>query len=169
MKKPKPMNQELEAYLPLVHAAAWRLRRLHNLPSHVHEDLLQEGFLGLLDAHTRYESTHGASFGTFARSRVMGAMVDYLHREGRGDSNNQYFAHEHVMEPVERAVAARESLSLISAAVSNLTYRRRKIMEAVVNFESLEDAAEDVAVGYRKARRWRLEGLEEIAGMLEVA
>ena len=58
---------------------------------------------------------------------------------------------------------------LISAAVENLSYRRRKIMEAVVNFESLELAAEEVAVGYRKARKWRLEGLEEFAGMLEVA
>ena len=35
-------------------------------------------------------------------------------------------------------------------------------MEAVVNFESLEQAAEAVAVEYRKARKWRLEGLEEL-------
>ena len=42
-------------------------------------------------------------------------------------------------------------------------------MEAVVNFESLEDAAEDVAVGYRKALKWRLEGLEEFAGIVGVA
>jgi molybdenum-dependent DNA-binding transcriptional regulator ModE len=73
------------------------------------------------------------------------------------------------MQPVEGAVAARESLSMISTALSNLTHRRRKIMEAVVNFESVEEAAEDVAVSYRKARIWRLEGLEEFAGMLEAA
>ena len=161
MKTPKPMVRELDAYLPLVQSTAWRLNRLHNLPRHLHEDLVQEGFIGLLDAHTRYNSTRG-SFGTFARPRVEGAMLDYLHREGRGDCQNHDFDHHHAQHPVEEAVAARESLSLISSAVEALSYRRRKIMEAVVNFESLEDAAEDVAVGYRKALKWRLEGLEEL-------
>jgi RNA polymerase sigma factor (sigma-70 family) len=169
MKKPKSKNRSLDIYLPLIQSTAWQLHRLHNLPQHIHEDLVQEGFLGLLDAHTRYDSARQVSFGTFARPRVVGAMLDYLHRESRGDCINKGFEHDHVMEQVERTVAARESLSLISEAVSNLTHRRRKIMEAVVNFESVEEAAEEVAVGYRKARKWRLEGLEEFAGMLEVA
>jgi RNA polymerase sigma factor (sigma-70 family) len=169
MKTPKPIVCELDAYLPLVQSTAWRLHRLHNLPQHIHEDLVQEGFLGILDAHSRYDSAQGASFGAFARPRVLGAMLDYLNRENRGDCYNQGFAHDHAMQPVEGAVAARESLSMISTALSNLTHRRRKIMEAVVNFESVEEAAEDVAVSYRKARIWRLEGLEEFAGMLEAA
>ena len=162
MKTPKRMVRELDAYLPLIQSTAWRLKRLHGLPCHIHEDLVQEGFIGLLDAHTRYDSGREISFGTFARPRVKGAMLDYLHREGRGDCQNHDFDHHHTLHPVEEAVAARESLSLISTSVSNLTYRRRKIMEAVVNFESLEDAAEEVAVDYRKARKWRLEGLEEL-------
>ena len=162
MTIPKPMACELDAYLPLVQSTAWRLHRLHHLPQHIHEDLVQEGFIGLLDAHTRYDSTRQVSFGTFARPRVVGAMLDFLHRESRGDCYNQGFEHGHSMQPVESAVAARESLSMISAAVSNLTHRRRKIMEAVVNFESLEEAAEEVAVSYRKAREWRLEFLREM-------
>mgnify|MGYP005650891599 CR=1 FL=1 len=166
MKKPKSMNQDLEKYLPLVQAAAWRLHHIHGLPYHVYPDLVQEGFLGLLDASTRYNSAMGATFGTFARPRVVGAMLDYLHREGRGRYSPD-FEHHHALQPVEQAVAARESLSVISAAVSNLTPRRRKIVEAAVNFESLEDAAEEVAVDYRKARKWRLEFLRELR--LEVA
>ena len=168
MKKPKSMNQRLERYLPLIRSTAWRLHRLHNLPRHLYPDLVQEGFIGLLDASTRYDADRLVSFGTFAKPRVVGAMLDFLSRESRGRISPD-FEHHHAMRPVEEAVAARESLSVISAAVSNLTHRRRKIMEAVVNFESLEEAAEDVAVGYRKARKWRLEGLEEFAGMLEVA
>jgi len=162
MKTPKPVIRELDSYLPLVQSTAWRLHRLHNLPQHIHEDLVQEGFIGLLDAHSRYNLAGGASFGTFARPRVLGAMLDYLQRESLGDCYNQGFAHDRAMQPVEEAVSARESLSLISTAVSNLTHRRRKIMEAVLNIESLEEAAEEVAVGYRKARKWRLEGLEEL-------
>ena len=169
MKTPKPMVRELDAYLPLIQSTAWRLKRLHGLPRHIHEDLVQEGFIGLLDAHTRYDSGRAIPFGTFARPRVEGAMLDYLHRESRVEYWPLDDEHHHSRHPVENAVAARESLSLISAAVDNLSYRRRKIMEAVVNFESLELAAEDVEVGYRKALKWRLEGLEEFAVMLEVA
>ena len=168
MKKPKSMNQELDAYLPLVQAAAWRLHHIHGLPLHIFPDLIQEGFLGLLDAHTRFDGNGGASFGTFARPRVQGAMLDFLSRESRGRYTPD-FGRRHAMQPIEGAVAARESLTMISTAVSNLTHRRRKIMEAVVSFESLEDAAEDVAVAYRKARKWRSEGLEELAGMLRAA
>jgi RNA polymerase sigma factor (sigma-70 family) len=160
MKRSKSMSQSLVVYLPLVQSTAWRLHRLHNVPPHTHEDLVQEGFLGLLDAHTRYDSDRHVSFGTFARPRVVGAMLDFLNRESRG-RHTPDFDHHHAMSPVEEAVAARESLSVISAAVSNLTPRRRKVMEAVVNFESLEEAAEDVAVDYRKARKWRLEFLRE--------
>jgi len=88
-------------------------------------------------------------------------MLDFLSRESRGRYSPD-FEHHHALQPVEQTVAARESLSVISAAVSDLPHRRRKIMEAVVNFESLEKAAEEVAVGYRKAKKWRLEGLEEL-------
>jgi RNA polymerase sigma factor (sigma-70 family) len=160
MQKPKLMNHELDAYLPLIQAAAWRLHHVHNLPLHLHADLIQEGFLGLLDAHTRYDSDRGASFGTFARPRVVGAMLDFLSRESRG-RNSVDFGHHHALQAVEHAVAARESLSMIGAAVSNLTPRRRRIMEAVTKLESLEEAAEEVAVDYRKARKWRLEFLRE--------
>ena len=162
MKTPKPMVRELDAYLPLVQSTAWRLKRLHGLPRQIHEDLVQEGFIGLLDAHTRYDPGREFTFGTYARPRIEGAMLDYLHRESRVVYWPLDDEHHHAQHPVENAVAARESLSLISSAVEALSYRRRKIMKAVVNFESLEDAAEDVAVGYRKALKWRLEGLEEL-------
>jgi RNA polymerase sigma factor (sigma-70 family) len=162
MKRPKSVNQNLDIYLPLVLSTAWRLHRLHNLPQHIHEDLVQEGFIGLLDAHTRYDADRLISFGTFALPRVRGAMLDYLHREGRGDCINQGFEHDHAQQPIEQAVAARESLSLISTTVSNLSPRRRRVMEAVVNFESLEEAAEEVAVNHRKARMWRLEFLSKL-------
>ena len=162
MKTPKSMNHELDAYLPLIQAAAWRLHHIHGLPLHLHPDLVQEGFIGLLDAHTRYDSTRGVSFGTFARPRVEGAMLDYLHRESRVEYWPLDDEHHHTAQPVEQAVVARESLLLISAALENLSPRRRKIMEAVVNFESLEAAAEEVAVDYRKAQKWRLEFLREL-------
>lgn len=49
-----------------------------HLPSFVDlDDLKSEGFLGLVDASSRYDDTRG-KFGTFAVHRIHGAIVDYL-------------------------------------------------------------------------------------------
>ena len=82
------MNQDLVKYLPLVQAAAWRLHHVHNLPLHLHPDLVQEGFIGLLDAQTRYDPNRQTTFGTFARPRVLGAMLDHFAQESRVDCQN---------------------------------------------------------------------------------
>jgi RNA polymerase sigma factor for flagellar operon FliA len=42
------------------------------------DDLVQAGMIGLLDAITRYEETHGAQFETYAVLRIRGAMLDEL-------------------------------------------------------------------------------------------
>ena len=42
------------------------------------DDLIQAGMIGLLDAITRYEETHGAQFETYAVLRIRGAMLDEL-------------------------------------------------------------------------------------------
>ena len=36
------------------------------------DDLLQEGYIALIDAHGRYDASRGASFKTFAYRRVRG-------------------------------------------------------------------------------------------------
>ena len=47
-------------------------------PSVEVDDLIQAGMIGLLDAITRYEETHGAQFETYAVQRIRGAMLDEL-------------------------------------------------------------------------------------------
>jgi RNA polymerase sigma factor for flagellar operon FliA len=42
------------------------------------DDLIQAGMIGLLDAVSRYEETHGAQFETYAVQRIRGAMLDEL-------------------------------------------------------------------------------------------
>src|ERR1700739_2519311 len=42
------------------------------------DDLIQAGMIGLLDAISRYEETHGAQFETYAVLRIRGAMLDEL-------------------------------------------------------------------------------------------
>jgi RNA polymerase sigma factor for flagellar operon FliA len=42
------------------------------------EDLMQAGFVGLVDASHRYEPKPGVTFGAYAAIRIRGAMIDHL-------------------------------------------------------------------------------------------
>src|ERR1043166_2233740 len=66
-------------YLPLVKTVVGRLAM--TLPTHVDiEDLYSVGTGGLLDALRNFDQAHGASFETYARIRIRGAVIDELRR-----------------------------------------------------------------------------------------
>ena len=72
-------NELVIKYLPLVSAAVARLAM--TLPDHVdRDDLNSVGMMGLLQALRNYNPECGASFETYARLRVRGAMLDELRR-----------------------------------------------------------------------------------------
>ena len=72
-------NALVEKYLPLVSSAVARLAM--TLPDHVDQgDLHSVGLVGLLQALRNFDPACGASFETFARLRVRGAMLDELRR-----------------------------------------------------------------------------------------
>ena len=70
-------NDLLETHVPLVKKLAHQMKA--KLPPSVEvDDLIQAGLIGLLDAVSRYEETHGAQFETYAVQRIRGAMLDEL-------------------------------------------------------------------------------------------
>jgi RNA polymerase sigma factor for flagellar operon FliA len=70
-------NDLLTEHMPLVKRLAHHMKA--KLPPSVEvDDLVQAGMIGLLDAITRYEETHGAQFETYAVLRIRGAMLDEL-------------------------------------------------------------------------------------------
>jgi RNA polymerase sigma factor for flagellar operon FliA len=70
-------NHLLSTHAPLVKRLAYQLKA--KLPPSVEvDDLIQAGMIGLLDAITRYEDTHGAQFETYAIQRIRGSMLDEL-------------------------------------------------------------------------------------------
>ncbi|HXP61422.1 MAG TPA: FliA/WhiG family RNA polymerase sigma factor [Dongiaceae bacterium] len=72
-------NALVERYLPLVRTVVGRVAL--SLPAHVRpEDLHSAGLVGLLQAIRSYDATAGASFETFARFRIRGAILDELRR-----------------------------------------------------------------------------------------
>jgi RNA polymerase sigma factor for flagellar operon FliA len=72
-------NALVGKYLSLVSSIAARLAM--TLPEHVdQDDLYSAGLVGLLHAVRNYDPTCGASFETYARTRVRGAMLDELRK-----------------------------------------------------------------------------------------
>lgn len=66
-------------YLPLVRTIVGRIAM--TLPAHVRiDDLQSAGLVGLLQALRNYDPTSAASFETYARNRIRGAVLDELRR-----------------------------------------------------------------------------------------
>lgn len=65
--------QLIVKYGKLVHKLAWKYS--HSIPSLTHEDLTQEGNIGLLKAIRTYDPTKGAKFLTWAYHQVRGAIT----------------------------------------------------------------------------------------------
>jgi len=74
------VEARLREYAPLVRQIA--IQVASRLPRNVMlDDLIQEGMMGLLDATNRYEPKPGASFETYAKARIRGAIYDSLREE----------------------------------------------------------------------------------------
>jgi RNA polymerase sigma factor for flagellar operon FliA len=115
-------NHLLAHHAPLVKKLA-HLMRAKLPPSVEVDDLIQAGMIGLLDAISRYEETHGAQFETYAVQRIRGAMLDELRssdwmpRNMRQNMRKIEVAMTEAQQklgrpPTESEVAARMKLSL---------------------------------------------------------
>lgn len=70
-------NALAEKLLYLVHRQARQLAA--KLPDHVDtEDLVQEGFQGMLDAMRKFDPAAGTQFATYSAMRIRGAMLDWI-------------------------------------------------------------------------------------------
>ena len=70
-------DQLIQMILPKIKALATNVKA--TLPKSVEvSDLVQEGVVALINAFDRYDESKGASFATFALTRIKGAMYDYL-------------------------------------------------------------------------------------------
>jgi RNA polymerase sigma factor for flagellar operon FliA len=70
-------DRTIIAHLPLVKAIALRVHQV--LPVHVElDDLIQAGIIGLIDAVNKFDSGRQATFGSYAKHRIRGAILDSL-------------------------------------------------------------------------------------------
>lgn len=75
---PRP-EKLIEDHMHLVQRLAWHYQGRVGKFAEI-EDLLQAGYLGLIDAGQRYSVRDGVTFAAYAAIRVRGAIVDYLRR-----------------------------------------------------------------------------------------
>lgn len=113
---------DMTQFMPLVRRIAGKLSS--KLPPHVEiGDLVQAGCVGLVQAWGRFDQAGGASFETFASSRIRGAMLDWLRDEDllpkavrqeskRVDSALIALRNELGREPSELEIATKLGLSL---------------------------------------------------------
>jgi len=73
----KQHDQEVASFMPLVHKIASKVYR-HTNGQAALEDLVSWGTMGLLEAMSRFEPSHGARLSTFAYYRIRGAMLDNI-------------------------------------------------------------------------------------------
>lgn len=69
----------VKEHMPLVRKLAWHFMGRVGQFAEI-DDLLQAGYLGLIDASRRYTVQEGVSFSAYAAIRIRGAIVDLLRR-----------------------------------------------------------------------------------------
>lgn len=176
------LNPEREslvlAHMPLVRVLALQMcRRVP--PQTGHEDLMQQGMLGLVTAAIQYNPERNVEFGAFARIRIKGAMVDYLrdycdplHRSHRReikagrepevvfqrmalDTRNQHVA-ENLPDPNANPHPAIETREIADRAMrAPMSERERRAVELLVFEECTYNKAAAV-MGICATRVWQL-------------
>ena len=78
-REPPNYDALMTEHAPLVKRIAYHM--MGRLPANVQlDDMVQAGMIGLFEALKAYDESRGASFETYARIRIQGAMIDEVRR-----------------------------------------------------------------------------------------
>lgn len=81
----------VEKYVPLANKLARQKKK--GLPNFIDFDELRSAaYMGLVEAASRFNESHGVSFSTYAYPRINGAIHDYLRELGWGKKNDPHQA-----------------------------------------------------------------------------
>ena len=115
-------EQIVQEYIPLVKYIASRVMFGKNKYME-YEDLISYGMIGLMDALSKFDSTKGMKFSSYASIRIKGAMIDELRKnrpisKGAMDKLNGYnkaideLQRKLLREPTEKEIADYLKISL---------------------------------------------------------
>jgi len=111
-------------------------------------DLIQEGFIGLLKAADRYDPKKGASFSTFSSFYIDGAVKDYLRKQDPLTQKQRQEAKELVSakQKLAQSLNRKPSISDIAQAlvVTEEEARKRQDLEkTIISLEELHQPNEE--------------------------
>ena len=114
---PANFDELMTQYAPLVKRIAYHM--MGRLPSTVQlDDMIQAGMIGLFEALKGYDMSRGASFETYARIRIRGAMIDEV-RKGDWTPRSVYRKSRQLSEAI-RKVEEREGRDAKDSEVAEL-------------------------------------------------
>lgn len=113
-------NDQVVEYLPLVQKVVHTIKV--NNKDYDHEDLVNIGVIGLMDAIDRYDESQKVPFQNYAYIRIKGAIIDEIRRNSRiprsrMDKLNEYYKAKEALElelkrtPTEQEIIQRLDVS----------------------------------------------------------
>ncbi|MCB0317387.1 MAG: sigma-70 family RNA polymerase sigma factor [Bdellovibrionales bacterium] len=82
-----------------VHFVVGRLISTMKLPNSMFEELTSAGYLGLVEAAERYDSTQGTNFKNYAFLRIRGAVIDSIRKSS--DISGEAYRHAKAFEAIQ--------------------------------------------------------------------
>lgn len=145
-----PLQPLVQHYSHLVWAIASGLIRL--LPPWIErDDLVQSGMVGLLEAARLFRANRRASFATYARIRIRGAMLDELRRSDHASRSLRRWIRdrERAIRQIERTEGRRARHEDIAAALGMTPLDYHRLLHNIANchFISIEHVELDLVEG----------------------
>ncbi len=136
-------------YLPMIKSIATKYKG-NGVPL---EDLIQEGFLGLLEAEKRFEPSNGSKFSTYAFYWIKKKIVEAVRRE-KIQTMRLLELNEEILEDNNRNEDYKGMNLDISSIAKNLSQLEQKIFE--LHFQegkTLSQIAEELGIRREKVRQ----------------
>lgn len=137
-------NQLIDEHLPMVRRLALRMRG--RLPQHVElEDLVSAGTLGLVEAVSKLDSAMLLQFGSYAQTRIRGAMLDSLRKLDW--SPRSLRRQEREMQQAIKLLAAKDIFSPSDSDIAN------EMSLPLLQYQKLRNALKGLQLGSLQAER----------------
>ena len=142
------MEELYQNYLPLVKSIAFRYKGRVSF-----EDLVQEGFLGLLEAEKRFDSSKKAKFSTYAFYWIKKKILEAIRKE-KIQSLDSVGLNEDILEnPIMEKTYENKDLDIFSFN-KNLSSLEQKIFKLHFQQEkSLSQIAKELGIRREKVRQ----------------
>ena len=151
------MNKEkvVKEYLPLVRSIATKYNKL-GIP---HEDLEQEGMIGLLEAADKYEDNKGAKFSTYATYWIKKYILAAVDKEKKYSLNSTNLNEEITKD--KKAITMKSDTNF--DLPSDMPENERTVLTLLFQEEfTLKEIAEELDISRERVRQLKEKGLRRM-------